>query len=229
MVSLETSVKDSQTLSSIRLPDPAPAKPVRIISAETYPKRDWILLSIAQHSAATFDAYSTRQAVATGATEADPFMRPFANSPGIYAAIQVGPAILDYAAHRMQRSENNFIRRNWWIPQTASTGLYPHFRHPQYERGQPALEFEFVAVAFLPGGSKSVGHPGPPPGCLVVWLLFFAEIQNTAFLLRTTTYYVRLSYMSFASRDARSSEPVERGVLRKSLWKRSLWGRGRTS
>ncbi len=124
MVSLETSVKDSQTLSSIRLPDPAPAKPVRIISAETYPKRDWILLSIAQHSAATFDAYSTRQAVATGATEADPFMRPFANSPGIYAAIQVGPAILDYAAHRMQRSENNFIRRNWWIPQTASTGLY---------------------------------------------------------------------------------------------------------
>jgi hypothetical protein len=124
MVSLETSVKDSQTLSSIRLPDPAPAKPVRVISAETYPKRDWILLSIAQHSAATFDAYSTRQAVATGATEADPFMRPFANSPGIYAAIQVGPAILDFAARRMQRSENNFIRRNWWIPQTASTGMF---------------------------------------------------------------------------------------------------------
>ncbi len=124
MVSLETSVKDSQTLSSIRLPDPAPAKPVRVISAETYPKRDWILLSIAQHSAATFDAYSTRQAVATGATEADPFMRPFANSPGIYAAIQVGPAILDFAARRMQRSENNLIRRNWWIPQTASTGMF---------------------------------------------------------------------------------------------------------
>jgi hypothetical protein len=124
MVSLETSVKNSQALSSIRLADPAPAKPVRVISAETYPKRDWILLSIAQHSAATFDAYSTRQAVATGATEADPFMRPFANSPAIYAAIQVGPAILDYAAHRMQRSENNFIRHNWWIPQTVSTGMF---------------------------------------------------------------------------------------------------------
>jgi len=124
MVSLETSEKNSQALSAIRLPDSTPAKPVRVISAETYPKRDWILLSIAQHSAATFDAYSTRQAVATGATEADPFMRPFANSPGIYAAIQVGPAILDFAARRMQRSENNFIRRSWWIPQTASTGLY---------------------------------------------------------------------------------------------------------
>jgi hypothetical protein len=24
----------------------------------------------------------------------------------------------------MQRSENSFIRRNWWIPQTASTGMY---------------------------------------------------------------------------------------------------------
>jgi len=124
MVSLETSVKNSQALASIRLPDAAPAKPVRVISAETYPKRDWILLSIAQHSAAAFDAYSTRQAVATGATEADPFMRPFAHSPGIYAAIQVGPAILDFAARRMQHSENNFIRRSWWIPQTASTGMY---------------------------------------------------------------------------------------------------------
>jgi hypothetical protein len=83
-----------------------------------------MLLSIAQHSAAAFDAYSTRAAVATGASEADPFMRPFAHSPGIYAAIQVGPAILDFAARRMQHSENSFIRRSWWIPQSASTGMF---------------------------------------------------------------------------------------------------------
>lgn len=77
-----------------------------------------------QHSAATFDAYSTRQAVSSGAIEADPLMRPFAQSPAIYAAIQVGPAILDYAARRMQRSSNNFLRRTWWVPQSASTGLF---------------------------------------------------------------------------------------------------------
>jgi hypothetical protein len=121
--SLETSAENSRTLAAIRLPDPIPAKPVRVISAERYPRRNWILLSIAEHGAAAFDAYSTRAAVATGATESDPFMRPFAHSPGIYAAIQVGPAILDFAARRMQRSENNFIRRSWWIPQSASTGM----------------------------------------------------------------------------------------------------------
>jgi hypothetical protein len=124
MASLETAVQNSQALSTIRLPDPPAAKPIRVISAEEYPHRNWLLLSIAQHSAAAFDAYSTRQAVATGASEADPFMRPFAHSPGIYAAIQVGPAILDFAARRMQRSQYSFIRRSWWIPQSASTGMF---------------------------------------------------------------------------------------------------------
>ena len=51
-------------------------------------------------------------------------MRPFANSSGIYAAIQVCPVALDFTARRMQRSQNNFIRRAWWVPQTVSTGLY---------------------------------------------------------------------------------------------------------
>jgi hypothetical protein len=124
VASLEAAARNSQELSTIRLPDSPPAKPVRVISADEYPRRNWMLLSIAQHSAAAFDAYSTRQAVSTGASEADPFMRPFVHSPGIYAAIQVGPAILDYAARRMQRSQNSFVRRNWWIPQSASTGMF---------------------------------------------------------------------------------------------------------
>jgi hypothetical protein len=124
VASLETAARNSQELSSIRLPDSPSAKPDQVISAEQYPRRNWMLLSIAQHSAAAFDAYSTRQAIATGATETDPFLRPFSHSPAIYAAIQVGPAILDYAARRMQRSNNNFIRRNWWIPQSASTGMF---------------------------------------------------------------------------------------------------------
>jgi hypothetical protein len=122
--SLETASDKGQTLSNIRIQEPLPDKPVRVIAAQTRPRRAWIILSIAQHSAATFDAYSTRRAVATGATEADPFMRPFAHSPGIYAAIQVAPVVLDFAARRMEHSQNSFIRRSWWIPQSASTGLF---------------------------------------------------------------------------------------------------------
>ncbi len=124
VASLEATSQNSQALSTIRLPEPPSAKPVRVITPETYSRRNWLLLSIAEHSAATFDAYSTRRAMAIGAHEADPMMRPFANSPGIYAAIQVGPVILDFAARRMQRSQNNFLRRTWWIPQAASTGIF---------------------------------------------------------------------------------------------------------
>jgi hypothetical protein len=122
--SLDTTTQNSRSLSAIRVEEPLPDKPVRVIPAETPPRRTWLLLSIAQHSAATFDAYSTRAAVANGATEADPFMRPFALSPGIYAAIQVTPVILDFAARRMERSQISIVRRSWWIPQTVSTGVY---------------------------------------------------------------------------------------------------------
>lgn len=122
--SLETTSQNSQALSTIRVPESAPSKPVHVIMPETYSRRSWMLLSIAQHSAATFDAYSTRVAVSNGAREADPMMRPFAHSPGIYAAIQVGPAVLDFAARRMQRSQNSFLRRTWWVPQTVSTGVF---------------------------------------------------------------------------------------------------------
>jgi hypothetical protein len=79
---------------------------------------------MAEHSAATFDAYSTRLAVSRGANEADPMMQPFAHSPAIYGAIQVGPLVLDYAARRMERSQHGFLRRTWWVPQTAATGLF---------------------------------------------------------------------------------------------------------
>jgi hypothetical protein len=124
-VSLDSSAQNSQSLSTLRVPEAPSAKSARVIAAEGMPsRRSWLILSIAQHSAATFDAYSTRRAVASGAVEADPLLRPFAHSPGIYAAIQVGPAILDFAARRMQRSQNNFLRHTWWLPQSASTGLF---------------------------------------------------------------------------------------------------------
>ena len=119
------STENSQSLSTIRLPEAQPAKPTRVISAERLPsRRTWLLLSFAQHGAATFDAYSTRRAISTGAVEGDPLMRPFAGSPGIYAAIQAGPLALDYVAARMQRSQHQLFRRTWWVPQAASTAMF---------------------------------------------------------------------------------------------------------
>jgi hypothetical protein len=115
--------QNSQSFSTIRIPE-ANEKRYAIRPAESAPaRRNWLMLSVAEHSAATFDAYSTRQAVSRGAVEQDPLMRPFAHSPAIYAAIQVGPVLFDVLARHMQRSDYNFERRTWWVPQTASTGM----------------------------------------------------------------------------------------------------------
>jgi hypothetical protein len=124
MTALESSSQNGQTLDTIRVPEATPGKPAKIILPETHPRRAWLLLSIAEHSAATFDAYSTRLAVSKGASEADPMMQPFAHSPAMYGAIQVCPLVLDYAARRMERSQHGFLRRTWWVPQSAATGIF---------------------------------------------------------------------------------------------------------
>jgi hypothetical protein len=113
---------DTTELSSVRIPEPAPVKPVKVYPAET-PRmsHSWLALMILQHGAATFDAYTTRQAIGRGAVEDDPLMRPFAHSEAIYAAIQVGPLLMDYVARRMQHSECGMVRRIWFVPQSAST------------------------------------------------------------------------------------------------------------
>ena len=116
-------VQNFESTPVIDLPDAASSnKPIGRIGGERLPsRRAWLALSIAQHSAAVFDAYQTRQAIATGATEQNPLLRPFASSPAIYAATQVGPLVLDYAARRMQLSRYGVVRRMWWLPQ--STGM----------------------------------------------------------------------------------------------------------
>ena len=84
-------------------------------------ERVWMGLGVAAHSAATFDAWSTRRAISTyGAQELNPILRPFAGNASLYAAIQVGPALMDYVGKRMMYSRKNFVRRLWWIPQSAS-------------------------------------------------------------------------------------------------------------
>jgi hypothetical protein len=114
--------QNSQSFSTIRIPE-GNEKRYATREAESIPsRREWLALMILEHSAAAFDAYSTREAISRGAKEEDPMMRPFAHSPAIYAAIQVGPALLDVLARRMQRSQYNFVRRTWWVPQSVSTG-----------------------------------------------------------------------------------------------------------
>jgi hypothetical protein len=80
----------------------------------------WLLLAIAQHGAATFDAWTTNRAVARGYVEENPLLHPFAGSPAIYGVIQIAPALFDYVGWRMRRSESGFLRRTWWLPQTLS-------------------------------------------------------------------------------------------------------------
>jgi hypothetical protein len=83
-------------------------------------RRDWLALTIAQHSAATFDAWSTRRAISRGAYETDPLLRPFSRNASLYAAVQAGPFLLDYVGRRMMTSRHGWMRRTWWIPQVVS-------------------------------------------------------------------------------------------------------------
>jgi hypothetical protein len=114
-----------QAFAANDTPAPPPAKPIQLIPVENvHPRPPWLILSAVQHGAAGFDAYSTRRAVRNGGVEMGPLMRPFAHSPAIYAAIQLGPAMLDVLARHMQRSQNSLLRRTWWVSQSASTGVF---------------------------------------------------------------------------------------------------------
>ncbi len=123
--SASAAAQETQGIETMRLEQPKLGKLGNVRSVEGMPSRKkWLALAMAEHGAAAFDAFSTRQAIGRGAVEADPMMRPFAGSPAIYAAIQVAPLALDYAARRMQRSENLVLRKMWWLPQTGGTAMY---------------------------------------------------------------------------------------------------------
>jgi hypothetical protein len=103
----------------------SPLKPAGRGSYETAGQRKiWYGLIVASHSAAGFDAWSTRRALSGGyGTEADPLLRPFAHSGALYAATQVSPVVMDYLGYRMMRSHNSLVRKMWWVPQVAGTSL----------------------------------------------------------------------------------------------------------
>ncbi len=81
----------------------------------------WRGLVIASSGAATFDAWSTRHVITTsGAQELNPLLRPFAGNASLYAVIQVGPVLMDFAGKKMMYSRHSWVRHMWWVPQGAS-------------------------------------------------------------------------------------------------------------
>jgi hypothetical protein len=109
---------------------PAPAivvndnfKPYRPVSVHDHLRRNWLLLAAASSAAASLDAYTTRRAIQSGAVEMNPILRPFVNSNGLYAAIQISPVVMDLVGYKMQHSENRLFRHTWWIPQAMGTGV----------------------------------------------------------------------------------------------------------
>jgi hypothetical protein len=103
-----------------------PGKPTTVSIAELRAENRrkqlmWRGLVIATSGAATFDAWSTRHAITTtGAVELNPLLKPFAGNGSMYAAIQVAPVLMDYAGKKMMYSRHPWVRRMWWVPQSAS-------------------------------------------------------------------------------------------------------------
>jgi hypothetical protein len=118
--SITTAISPSPRLTPAYVPGFQPAKKAGIVEAVPS-RRPWLLLSAVGHGAAAFDAYSTRQAVEAGAVEANPFMKPFAQSDAIYPALQTSPLLLDFVGRRLQRSHNPLVRHLWWVPQSVGT------------------------------------------------------------------------------------------------------------
>jgi hypothetical protein len=110
-------------LAGINIPQRAPvltgfrAGPDEVVRTN----RPWLALSLVQHGAATFDAWSTRRAISQGRLETDPLLKPFASSSALYGAMQIGPGLLDIVSHRMYRSQKSWVRKLWWVPQAAAT------------------------------------------------------------------------------------------------------------
>jgi hypothetical protein len=81
----------------------------------------WYILGAVEHGAAAFDSWTTRRVVQSGlGYEMNPTLRPFANSGALYAAMQVGPLLLDLLAKHMLHSSHRWERKIWWLPQSAS-------------------------------------------------------------------------------------------------------------
>ena len=114
---------DAETSRSDANPVPmATVSPLWAMRREQRTPKMWRILVGTGHSAAAFDAYSTRRAIQNGSgRELNPLMKPFAKSNALYFATQAQPALLDYVGLRMRHSSKPWVRRLWWVPQVAGT------------------------------------------------------------------------------------------------------------
>jgi hypothetical protein len=91
-------------------------------------RKAWVALTLIQHSAATFDAWTTRHKLEQGGyRETNPLLKPFANNASLYVAVQGLPFAADFAAKRLQTSQRPIIRRLWWLPQAVQTVTSMYF------------------------------------------------------------------------------------------------------
>ena len=107
---------------------PFPARPLRPaaipVEETSRQRKSWYGLAALGHAGAAFDAWSTRRAISSGAgQEANPFLRPFANSNALYAATQASPAIMDFLGKKLMVSEHPVLRKIWWLPQAAGASF----------------------------------------------------------------------------------------------------------
>jgi hypothetical protein len=114
-------VKGPTMIDFLRAGKPMTVSVGQLLDEERHKQHVWMGLGIAAHSAAALDAWSTRRAITTaGAQELNPLFKPFAGNASIYAVIQVGPALMDFAGKKMMYSRHGWMRRMWWVPQSAS-------------------------------------------------------------------------------------------------------------
>jgi hypothetical protein len=125
-----TSVAAAAAAAASPAPAPSPIAPVIAAPRRAEytghitggPQKQWLALVIAGHSAAAFDAWSTRRAITqSGARELNPMLKPFAGNRSIYAATQIGPALLDVLGRKMMTSRHPLLQHTWWLPQVLGT------------------------------------------------------------------------------------------------------------
>ena len=95
-----------------------------VVAHQREQRRLWYVLTFIGSGTAAFDAWSTRRAITQGyGVEANPTLRPFANSGALYGATQVSPLLLDFIGKRMMRSRYSMMREIWWLPQAVGSGV----------------------------------------------------------------------------------------------------------
>jgi hypothetical protein len=119
----EFSTSRSATVAAMIKPAAAPVEAPQPVGKRDHNVGSFYALSVASHSAAGFDAWTTRRNIRAGAVELNPMLQPFANSNAIYPVMQITPTMMDYLGRKMMRSNKPLYRRLWWVPQAASMAV----------------------------------------------------------------------------------------------------------